>query len=1249
MSVRRKLNTIKSLAAELCSQPNDNEEEENDIHDDYNDYDDNDSLEEEQEGEEVLQDVQILHELRQFKNYRMRPPLSELHGKLNSKRDGIVFQLNELKYETDNTLYDQGKNGLFIRIFGVTQRGYSICANVFGFMPYFAVRWKDNEARPEDIAAFKAWLENRLRQRLGSTDTKKRGLTEDIESDDNDTNNRTKRTKIEIEYDEGSGSNFRYSNFKQQQQQHATSYKKLHERVEKLVVGHEICTGYGVNSFDPERHTFVKIYFAYPGLVRSARMLIEEEGPETPWKIPITYEADVDFVVRYMADNDYTGEMTLLAPPGSYRIITDGSEIRTNTDIEITIDDHTTLQPIADGDPRYITMGKKVFMSLDGEMEPFIKGNRPEGRFPRPHLDRVLQIGVVLWVEGMPDSERRFVFCLGRVSSEAIRRNHPAAVVFWYSSEAAMLSSFREFVVATDPDVLTGYNIENFDIPYLIERAETLAKQGATELKKFPYLGRVRYRRSRVKAAKFESRAHGRMDRKETNIDGRVQFDMLYICQKAYKLRSYKLEAISQKFLGVGKEEMDYEMIPEYQKSRYGRTKLASYVLTDALRPKQLIEKLRKHVDCVQMARVNGVTIQSLLRRGMGFRLKKQLYTWVRKPARTITNLKGEEIQLPKTEFFIVTRTDAERQRTAAAGSYMGAVVSDAERGQYESPVGTLDFSSLYPSIMIESNMSPDTLTTVAEMKAAGYERGVDYIQIPDYKFDAAGCSFEEVYDDSNVCFVTQKIRKGIIPSILECLLGERKKAKGRMAAAGKAGDSFTEMLMDFFQLNLKLCANSIYGGFGAATSFIYCKAIAASVTRRGRAMILKTRVEIEKKFCKANGYPCDVKIVYGDTDSVFAHCPGCSMEQALSLCKEMSVYASSLFGYPHKLEAEKVYKNLIIYKKKKYAGIKYEIDQSTMTYKPPVRNIMGLESVRRDNCIFVVETQDNIITILLSDKSREERIKEIKSYIRKQTHSLLCQKVTWDRLIISGQLRNHPDEYKSDNAVSSLAKRINIRTAGAGYIAGDRVPYVIVQKPPGTKTIDCSEDPEYAWKNHIPIDVNNYYLKQQLMPAVMRTLAPILTPHLDIDNTKEKKRAFEIMIGQIFWGPHMNIRVAQRSDSSLDELFQPVPTCFHCKCVLNYSDITSHTMLCKDCSNEHGDDIMKKLSKKLEKQHIEDGQRWLRCQDCVGAGREYVAIDCKNWGCDNMWGKVHTARNIQDIREKLDATVKASRMDLCW
>jgi DNA polymerase delta subunit 1 len=58
--------------------------------------------------------------------------------------------------------------------------------------------------------------------------------------------------------------------------------------------------------------------------------------------------------------------------------------------------------------------------------------------------------------------------------------------VISFDNEIGMLSAWRDFIEEVDPDVIIGYNIANFDIPYLMDRAKEL------KVKRFPYLGRLK-------------------------------------------------------------------------------------------------------------------------------------------------------------------------------------------------------------------------------------------------------------------------------------------------------------------------------------------------------------------------------------------------------------------------------------------------------------------------------------------------------------------------------------------------------------------------------------------------------------------------------------------------------------------------------------------------------------------------------------------------------------------------------------
>ena len=88
--------------------------------------------------------------------------------------------------------------------------------------------------------------------------------------------------------------------------------------------------------------------------------------------------------------------------------------------------------------------------------------------------------------------------------------------VFSFMREEDMLLAWREFVRLVDPDIITGYNIINFDIPYIVSRGETLA------IPTFPYFGRVKDIPTRVRDSTVQSRSMGTRETKDINVEGRV-------------------------------------------------------------------------------------------------------------------------------------------------------------------------------------------------------------------------------------------------------------------------------------------------------------------------------------------------------------------------------------------------------------------------------------------------------------------------------------------------------------------------------------------------------------------------------------------------------------------------------------------------------------------------------------------------------------------------------------------------------
>jgi hypothetical protein len=197
---------------------------------------------------------------------------------------------------------------------------------------------------------------------------------------------------------------------------------------------------------------------------------------------------------------------------------------------------------------------------------------------------------------------------------------------------------------------------------------------------------------------------------------------------------------------------------------------------------------------------------------------------------------------------------------------YEGAIVLTPKPNIYFEPITVLDFASLYPSEMIASDLSHDRIVEdecwlgdegKSRLDALGYDvldRSYDNLVWVDPKNHGKGKKPE---GQTHVRFVQPKTgEKGLIPRILQKLLGARKASKKKMEAET---DPFKKTLYEGLQLAYKLTANSLYGQIGARTSKIYKKEIAASTTAGGRANIYTGR-----DFCLKNNPGCEV--VYGDS-----------------------------------------------------------------------------------------------------------------------------------------------------------------------------------------------------------------------------------------------------------------------------------------------------------------------------------------------------------------------------------------------
>ena len=797
-----------------------------------------------------------------------------------------------------------------------------------------------------------------------------------------------------------------------------------------------------------------------------------------------------------------------------------------------------------------------------------------KGVFPEANQDPVIQIANVVTRYGESKPFVRNVFCLDTCSLIVNTQ------IFEFGAEDKMLMAWRDFLEQVDPDVIIGYNIANFDFPYLLDRAKHL------KCIKFPYWTRLKSIQSHAKDMNFSSKQMGNRDTKATNTNGRLQLDLLQLIQRDHQLRSYTLNSVCAHFLGEQKEDVHHTMITElYNGTPESRRRLAVYCLKDAYLPQRLMDKLMCLVNYTEMARVTGVPFNYLLARGQQVKFISQLFRKALEQNLVIPNL----------------RTDASDEQ------YEGATVIEPTRGYYDVPIATLDFASLYPSIMQAHNLCYTTLLNKTSVEKLHMVRDEDYIVTP-----------------NGDMFCTSKIRKGLLTQILEELLGARKRAKKELAVET---DTFKKAVLNGRQLALKVSANSVYGITGATVGKLPCLAIASSTTSYGRQMIEKTKEEVENRYTIANGYSYDAQVIYGDTDSVMVKFGPKDLETAMDLGRDAATYVSNKFIKPIKLEFEKVYFPYLLINKKRYAGLYW-----TSPEKFDKMDSKGIETVRRDNCRLVQTVIETILHKILIDQDvqgAQEYVPQssllhlplltvsfsYSSYVKDTISDLLQNRVDMSKLVITKALSK--SDYASKQAHVELVDRMKKRDAGSAPTLGDRVAYVIVKGAGGAKNYERSEDPIFVLENNIPIDTK-YYLDNQLAKPLGRIFDPILG---------EKKA------GQLLTGEHTrSISVAAPTLGGLMKFAKKTQTCMGCKKPLVGKEEMDGAV-CSNCRPRTGELYTKTLTRVSELE-VRFGRLWTQCQRCQGSLHNEVI--CSSKDCPIFYMRMKAKKDVEDAGKEL-------------
>jgi len=383
--------------------------------------------------------------------------------------------------------------------------------------------------------------------------------------------------------------------------------------------------------------------------------------------------------------------------------------------------------------------------------------------------------------------------------------------------EGDIMEGLTSLVRSEDPDIITGYNIDNFDLPRMEERADVLAGRSKMEAAALFGWSRVPMLQSENKRL-FPSRQQNRVWR----IPGRIPLDAWWQARQTLRPQRESLSYVS-KLLWPDDEDKHKLDIDASQMDREWAERpdeVLEYCVRDTILPLDILERLQSVARKEALASVSLTTVETAS--------AGTTSQWI--DSLVIRSADRSNVAVPTTN-------SGPRRRDQIAGGYVHEV--DAGISPW---VVVLDFKSMYPSIMIANNICSTTLV----------------------RDDSTDDSYN-VSPTTQTRYLSKDERVGLVPHLLEQLMQSRDKHKAALVEARAAGDEAEAFLQDQLQYAVKILMNSFYGVFASSFYRFTHPDLGASITEWARHNIRGIISQVEN-----DGH----EVVYSDTDSIFVCAP---------------------------------------------------------------------------------------------------------------------------------------------------------------------------------------------------------------------------------------------------------------------------------------------------------------------------------------------------------------------------------------
>ena len=571
--------------------------------------------------------------------------------------------------------------------------------------------------------------------------------------------------------------------------------------------------------------------------------------------------------------------------------------------------------------------------------------------------------------------------------------------------------------------------------------------------------------------------------------------------------------ADAQKWVVVKDDVSPQDIFRLHRGSADDRATVGRYCIQDCDLVLELYKKLEVFNNAMSMANVCSVPVSYIFVRGQGIKAESLIFRACRERGTLIPVLpapkqKGEGVE---------------------EDSYEGAIVLDPEPGFYSaSPIGVADFASLYPSTIESENISHDSLVWVKDFTYDGnlvcvvegsdeYDgrEGYGYtdIEFDIWRPDPADTRKHpvKIKVGRRICRYAQPLdgAKSTLPEIIRGLLAAR---KAKRKEAERETDPERVALLDAEQLAYKLTGNSLYGQLGSGTFKVRLQHLAASVTAYGRKQILFAKAVIERFYGKGSErsgggavgtrapgeISCEGTVMYGDTDSLFVEfnprnaetgerLKGREARQAtIDLTAEAGHLVTQALKAPHDFEFDKIFDPMLMFSKKRYAGLMFENNADDYVHK-----YMGIALKRRDNAPIVKTIFGGAMKKLLLERDVIGATRLVKELCAE----LVAGSVSLGQLTVTKSLRS---EYADPTRIAhkALADRIAARDPGNAPASGDRIGFVYIRPKPGQEEArlqgDRIETPGYVQERGLHPDFR-FYIEHQIQNPVSQMFGILL------------------------------------------------------------------------------------------------------------------------------------------------------------